>query len=430
MRKVIKIGTLIILVTIFTFFQSPLFADTLQDYQKEIENIKNEQALNINKLDGLEKEIAQYQYDIAELDSRISEYSTKLSELQEKVDAVNEKIENYEAMLQDSSQKYNAAEDMYNTRLRAIYENGVPNVLDVLFSSAGITDFFSKMNVYQGILEYDKSLIGNVKNEKEYISNVKKDIQIQQVLLEQLKYDVEKSTDALISASEQKEKKVEQMKNSKENLEQRQKLLGEKEKEAVKKRDEELARLAAMNSEFSGSFSGKFTWPAPSSYKITAAFADSEYRSSVGMIHTGTDIGVSTGNKVVAMDSGKVVVCKYNYNGYGLYIVIDHGIGDDGYKYMTLYGHLSSTNVKVGQVVTRGEQIALSGNSGFSTGPHLHFEIDKAKNGTMWSVDPMTYFSGSNAPFMYLSYGKYISYPFSNISKYQSTSQVKRTFSF
>ena len=148
------------------------------------------------------------------------------------------------------------------------------------------------------------------------------------------------------------------------------------------------------------------------------------------MIHTGTDIGVSTGNKVVAMDSGKVVVCKYNYNGYGLYIVIDHGIGDDGYKYMTLYGHLSSTNVKVGQVVTKGEQIALSGNSGFSTGPHLHFEIDKAKNGTMWSVDPMTYFSGSNAPFMYLSYGKYISYPFSNISKYQSTSQVKRTFSF
>ena len=164
MRKVTKIGTLIILVTIFTFFQSPLLADTLQDYQKEIENIKNEQALNINKLDGLEKEIAQYQYDIAELDSRISEYSTKLSELQGKVEAVNEKIENYEAMLQDSSQKYNAAEDMYNTRLRAIYENGVPNVLDVLFSSAGITDFFSKMNVYQGILEYDKSLIGNVKN--------------------------------------------------------------------------------------------------------------------------------------------------------------------------------------------------------------------------------------------------------------------------
>ena len=189
-------------------------------------------------------------------------------------------------------------------------------------------------------------------------------------------------------------------------------------------------RLASLGSSFSGNFTGQFTWPVPGVYKITAAFADKEYKATIGMVHTGVDVGVATGNKVVAMDSGKVVVCTYNYNGYGLYIVIDHGIGSDGYKYMTLYGHLSSATVKVGQVVAKGQQIALSGNSGFSTGPHLHFEIDKAKNGKMISIDPMQYFADSGAPFTYLTYGKFISYPFSNMSKYQSSNQIQRSFSF
>ena len=421
---------IVILLTIFIILLSSIKADTLSDYQKQIDDLKNEQKQNAEKLTGIEKEIEQYMYDITELDSKINEYSAQLDSLQKKVDEVNTKIEEYEDMLQNSSQRYSAAEEMYTTRLRAIYENGMPSIIDLFFESEGISDFFSKMSVYQGILEYDKSLIGNVKNEKEYISNIKKDIEVQKLQLDQLKYDVEKSTTALKNASDSKAQKVKQMEESKSNLEQKQKILGEKEKEAVRKRDEELARLASEGSSFDGNFNGQFTWPVPGIYKITAAFDDKEYYNTVGMRHTGTDIGASVGNSVVAMESGKVVTCTYNAGGYGWYIVIDHGLGSDGYKYLTLYGHLSTILVKKGDVVTRGQQIAKSGNSGFSTGPHLHFEIDKTKNGKMWSIDPMSYFAGSGAPFTFLTYGKYISYPFTNIGNYQYSSQIQRNFSF
>lgn len=86
--------------------------------------------------------------------------------------------------------------------------------------------------------------------------------------------------------------------------------------------------------------------------------------------HTGMDLGVPTGTPIRAALSGTVTVSKYNAGGYGYYVVIDHGNG-----LSTLYGHCSQLLVRVGQTVEAGDIIALSGSTGRSTGPHLHFEV-------------------------------------------------------
>ena len=112
-------------------------ADSLSDAQQKKQNIQNQITTNNKK---------------------ISEYTNNLSNLEDKVDAVNKKIGEYENDLQNSSQRYSSAEDLYAVRLRSIYENGMPNVIDILFESKGITDFFSKLNVYQSVVEYDKSM--------------------------------------------------------------------------------------------------------------------------------------------------------------------------------------------------------------------------------------------------------------------------------
>lgn len=88
-----------------------------------------------------------------------------------------------------------------------------------------------------------------------------------------------------------------------------------------------------------------------------------------GRLHAGTDIGVPVGTTVRASRGGQVITAGWN-GGYGNCVMINHGDG-----VVTLYGHLSEVTVSVGQYVDQGQQVALSGNTGRSTGPHLHFEI-------------------------------------------------------
>lgn len=86
--------------------------------------------------------------------------------------------------------------------------------------------------------------------------------------------------------------------------------------------------------------------------------------------HTGMDLAVPTGTSVRAALPGTVTVSAYNQGGYGYYVMIDHGNG-----LSTLYGHNSKLLARVGQTVEAGDVIALSGSTGRSTGPHLHFEV-------------------------------------------------------
>lgn len=121
---------------------------------------------------------------------------------------------------------------------------------------------------------------------------------------------------------------------------------------------------------------GEFAVPL-NSYTFTSAF---KYRW--GRLHGGVDLAVDEGTPVYAADNGKVIVAEDSGNGYGSYIILDH---QNGFK--TLYGHNSQLLVSVGDVVGKGEKIALSGNTGNSTGPHLHFEVQVNDE----KVDPTQY---------------------------------------
>ena len=98
--------------------------------------------------------------------------------------------------------------------------------------------------------------------------------------------------------------------------------------------------------------------------------------------HSGIDIDAPMGSTVVAAASGTVITAAYD-SGYGYYVVVSHANG-----LSTLYAHNSSLSVKVGQKVSQGQQVAISGSTGFSTGPHLHFEV--LKNGA--TTNPLSYY--------------------------------------
>lgn len=378
-------------------------ADSLSDAQQKKQNIQNQITTNNKKISSTESEATEYLKQVDELNKKISEYTNNLSNLEDKVDSVNKKIEEYENDLQNSSQRYSSAEDLYAVRLRSIYENGMPNVIDILFESKGISDFFSKLNVYQSVVEYDKSMVNNIDGEKEYIDNVKSDIEVQKVQLDQLKYDVEKATKTLNDAKSQKQAKVDELNKSKEKLQAVNTVLN---KEAEDLNNQIAAEIAAREkkkaeskSSSGGSSSivasnGKFDWPLKGYGKnrITATFP----KYPDGTRHDGVDIGVPVGTPVYAAAAGEVVVSKYyltgNYDGsyrdgYGNYVMIDHG------DYYTLYGHLQYKKVvSAGQSVSKGQLIAYTASTGNSTGPHLHFEVRKSSSYGS-AVNPMQFFN-------------------------------------
>lgn len=387
-----KISGIFAMLMVMIIAASSVHADALSDYQKEFEEIKKQQQENAQKLTGIDKEIAQDLYDMTNLDGKITTFSTKLNELQKKVDDINSKLEEQEKALQNSAQSYNSAEEMYLTRLRVIYENGVPTMIDMFLSSQNIIDFFSKMNVLNSILEYDKKLVDNMKNQKEYVDNIKNDIELQKAQLDQLKYDTEKSTKSLEDARLAKEQKMNDMKSSKATLKAKAEALAKQEVESQRKIQAEIDKMQDTG----GSFNGQFAWPTPGFNVITTKFNTGYDPWGTGnvTIHTGCDIAGSGifNKKIVAMESGTVTLAKW-YGGYGNCVIIDHGTNtSDGNKYKSLYGHASSLNVVLGQKVVKGQTIAFVGSTGNSTGPHLHLELYKNNK----RVDPLSYFNGMN----------------------------------
>jgi murein DD-endopeptidase MepM/ murein hydrolase activator NlpD len=114
------------------------------------------------------------------------------------------------------------------------------------------------------------------------------------------------------------------------------------------------------------------------------------------MVHTGIDIAAPMGTPIYAAASGTVIWAGHNFveksgstpDPYGLAVAIRHDFGFEGRRITTIYAHMSRIDVKLGQYVTEGEQLGLVGNTGFTTGPHLHFEIRLQSPGTFTSRNP------------------------------------------
>lgn len=177
---------------------------------------------------------------------------------------------------------------------------------------------------------------------------------------------------------------------------------------------------------------GNFIWPVPSVHRISSPFGPRKAPApGASTFHKGIDIpgGGVSGKSVVASDSGKVVIAKTGYNGgRGNYIVIDHGN-----KKGSLYQHLQSFSVKVGQSVNQGQEIAKMGSTGISTGAHLHFEIHECFSGTKGTpVNPQKYVSpNSKSKSLSISSASKVSTSTSNSYTLNTTNSVaKAIFNF
>lgn len=385
------IGTLIIISITINVFSMMSFASEKSELNKKIKETKeslnevnSQKEESQNKVDDLKSQIAEYEKEINSLKDEIEQKQKEIKEMQEKLDKLEKERQE--------------KQDLLDQRLITMYEKGETTYLDVLLSSADITDFISKYYMVETVTEADKELIEGLEADKKEIEETKNKLNASLDEVEKKKEEQESIQTKLNKAKNKEEAKVESLTEESHDLEEdieayekKMKELDAKEKaqeEALKHKIEEAEKNHGSNSGSSGSSSSGgsvsskgFIRPVTSG-RITATM----YYSS-GKYHGAVDFGVSTGTPVYAAADGIVVTSTWGgSDSYGYYIKIKHYNG-----LYTLYAHGSSLVAKVGQEVNQGDLIMYSGNTGNSTGPHLHFEVRKSPGGYSNRVNPLNY---------------------------------------
>lgn len=338
--------------------------DAVNAEKDELSKALNEEQ-NIKK--GLNQEIKDLESKIAMKNLEIKELDASIALTEEKIQAALEEIDKLEADILVQCNNL-------NDRLRAMYKNGGVGFVDVLLGSSSVTDFMTNMDWIQRIYDSDKDMLSKLETQHRRIQSQREYLEGLQADLELSKADEKSKKDSLeVDKAAVNEKKA-AVEDDIEALEEQLDALNQEANRLV-------AEILALqgDGEFVG---GDFTWPAPGVSRISSPFG---YRIhpilKYNKLHTGMDIAAPNNTNVVASNSGQVIKAAWN-NSYGYMIMIDHGGG-----IVTLYAHNNKLLVSTGDVVYKGQTIALSGATGQVTGPHVHFEV--RVNGEY--VDPANY---------------------------------------
>jgi len=379
-KKIILIFLLIILFVISIC--GIVLAENLEDLQNKKNELQNQINESNEQIEEIQIKITDNLEQLNNLNEKIYTYESEISNLTQNLVDVEKEIEEITKRLSIVEQNYNLQKDAFQTRMVALYETGDIVYLDVLLNSRSISEFISNYYLIGEIARYDTDLLENIENQKIKIENIK-------ILLEEKKLNIE-------TAKENREKTTIALENSKIIRNSYINKLSEQEKETQAKIDEfqeELNNLEAqivmlatgnLGEDYVG---GEFAWPAPGYTTITSNFGMRLHPIfKVNRLHTGTDIGMPTGASIVAANDGIVIKSTYT-TGYGNMIMIDHGGG-----VVTVYGHGSENVAQTGQTVKRGDVVMKAGSTGWSTGPHLHFEI--RINGKY--IDPLPYITNQS----------------------------------
>ena len=390
------IGTLIIISITINVFSMMSFASEKSELNQKIKETKE----NLNDVNS-QKEESQNKVD--ELKSQIAEYEKEINSLKDEIEKKQKEIKEMQEKLDKLEKERQEKQDLLDQRLITMYENGETTYLDVLLSSADITDFISKYYMVETVTEADKELIEGLEADKKEIEETKNKLNASLDEVEKKKEEQESIQTKLNKAKNKEEAKVESLTEESHDLEEdieayekKMKELDAKEKaqeEALKHKIEEAEKNHGSNSGSSGSGSsgGSSSGGSVSSKgfirPVTSGRITATMYYSSGKYHGAVDFGVSTGTPVYAAADGIVVTSTWGgSDSYGYYIKIKHYNG-----LYTLYAHGSSLVAKVGQEVNQGDLIMYSGNTGNSTGPHLHFEVRKSPGGYSNRVNPLNY---------------------------------------
>lgn len=389
---------------------------SLQEEKKQLES-------DIAAIESKKDNVVEY---IQTLDEKLNGLSEKIEKNQEESTAVKAQIKNLRKKKKQAQKQKESQYDTMSKRIKYIYENGNDGYLELLLESNSLSELFNRAEYVSKVTNYDRQMLKNYQEVCLQIEQSQKQLKEQLAELTSLKDSLKLEKDSVNLLVDKKTEQLNKYQTlvsnkssevaSTNNLLQEQedaleKLMAEQrrqaeaaEKAAQKKQEKNTQSNKANNSSNNTTNNNStnnntasnnttsnntvskagYGWPLAASGRISSYFG---YRTAptegASTFHKGIDISIPTGTGVLATKAGTVVTSSYSSSA-GNYIAVSHGNGVYSY-----YMHCSKLLVSAGSKVSKGQKIALSGNTGISTGPHLHFAI--YANGAY--VNPLNYVS-------------------------------------
>lgn len=399
--------------------------EKIEDYRQQQSDKEQEAGEAEAELMEIEEELQEVNEEVRQLDEDTAKTNEQIREKQGEIDETNERIDELRERIEELQERIEERDELLKDRVKSMYQNGGSvNYIEVILGAQSFGDLIERVSALNTIAQQDRNILEQHIADMQELEEAKQELEGEleslenqmaelEELLEQLEQQREEKerlmdtleekesslSDKLMSIEEEQEILAAQEAIAKQELddwEEEQKRIEEERKrqEEERKRQEQQAKSSSGGggsssggSSDNGTPDNSGTFMRPATGTITSG-----YGPRWGRVHHGIDIGLGgrSNVEVVAAESGTVVQSYYSPS-YGNTVLIRHNV--DGQTITTLYAHLENRAVSSGQHVSRGDFLGYMGNTGRSTGPHLHFEVHEGDwNGAKSnSVDPMKY---------------------------------------
>ena len=412
----IVLAAVILLSLVSTALIVMVHAASSSEITSKLADLRAKQAEIQKQSDELEKSIAENKDQTKTLVSQKAEIDQEMEMSRQKIENLNEQIQQLNLLiaekqteLEASVAKEEALQKQYKARLRSMEETGSVSYWSILFKASSFSDLLDRVDMIREIAESDQLMLKQLSAATQAVETERADLEQQKQDLQQTETDLAAEQAELETKRAEADKLITQMQVEYASLsdeflaaEADEAAVGEQIKKTetdyfnalAKEQAAAAAAAAAANktsnsnnsssSSSGGASSGGFAFPLAYSTGVTCAYGPRVHPINGNKsFHYGVDLAAGMNTEIYATKSGTVTGATYGEaNGY--YVTINHG---DGYS--SIYAHMTNYVVSVGDSVKQGQLIGYVGTTGWSTGPHLHFEI--LYNGS--NVNPMNYIS-------------------------------------
>ena len=366
MKKVYKAFVIAFVFFLVLFVLSvKTFCDYVSDLREQQANLQSQMEASTAQVELIQSDMSDLANEITALNEEITSQELEVQLLKGQNKELQENIKKTQDELDAATEKYNSQKKNLEERLVASYKAGETSYLDVLLQSNSLTEFISNYYLIEQMVESDNSMLEDMSTKKRE--------------LEEARLQLKKQQKQLAETSEESEKKAVALENMKVIKSSYISQLSQEEAGYVNQITEMQSSIKQVEAEildasrsyyWYGYVGGEMAWPVPGYTRISSPYGMRTHPiTGVYKLHTGVDISAPMGASFIAANDGIVVKAQYN-SAYGNMVMINHGGGIS-----TLYAHGSQILVEVGQQVSRGDEVLKVGSTGYSTGPHAHFEV-------------------------------------------------------